>query len=52
MEITLIDEFKRSWLTSIIGIALLGAGTWLLTWNEVGRLCNLLELYLLFIIIL
>ncbi|KAK4879071.1 hypothetical protein RN001_007217 [Aquatica leii] len=36
MEITLLDEFKRSWLTSIIGVLLFGAGTWLLTWNE-GR---------------
>jgi len=36
MEITLLDEFKRSWLTSIIGIILFCSGTWLLTWNE-GR---------------
>lgn len=35
MEITLLDEFKRSWLTSLIGLILLSAGTWLLTWNEV-----------------
>ncbi|XP_044751746.1 transmembrane protein 43 homolog [Coccinella septempunctata] len=30
------DEFYRSWLTSIIGIALFCTGVWLLTWNE-GR---------------
>lgn len=35
MEITLTDEFKRSWLTSLIGIALFIGGIWLLTWNEV-----------------
>ncbi|CAG9825569.1 unnamed protein product [Phaedon cochleariae] len=32
----LVDEFQRSWLTSLIGIALFCFGVWLLTWNE-GR---------------
>lgn len=31
----LIEEFQRSWLTSLIGIFLLCFGVWLLTWNEV-----------------
>ncbi|GJQ82190.1 hypothetical protein Trydic_g6018 [Trypoxylus dichotomus] len=30
------EEFKKSWLTSLVGFAILCAGTWLLTWNE-GR---------------
>lgn len=38
MEATLSDEFKRSWLTSLIGIALFIGGVWLLTWNEVHTL--------------
>ncbi|KAF5304496.1 hypothetical protein FQA39_LY09692, partial [Lamprigera yunnana] len=33
---TLLDEFKKNWLTSIIGGLLGIAGIWLLTWNE-GR---------------
>ncbi|XP_044266365.1 transmembrane protein 43 homolog isoform X1 [Tribolium madens] len=33
---SLIDEFQRSWLTSLIGICILCLGIWLLTWNE-GR---------------
>ncbi|KAJ8942859.1 hypothetical protein NQ314_009921 [Rhamnusium bicolor] len=33
---SLLDEFQRSWLTSIIGLCLFGTGVWLLTWNE-GR---------------
>ncbi|KAG5896399.1 hypothetical protein JTB14_009604 [Gonioctena quinquepunctata] len=32
----LLEEFQRSWLTSLIGIFLFLAGVWLLTWNE-GR---------------
>lgn len=36
MYTTLIEEFKRSWLTSLIGIALFVSGIWLLTWNEVS----------------
>ncbi|CAG9863525.1 unnamed protein product [Phyllotreta striolata] len=33
---SLSEEFERNWITSIIGICLLGFGCWLLTWNE-GR---------------
>lgn len=36
MEVSLIEEFKRSWLTSIVGFLLFAVGIWLLTWNE-GR---------------
>ncbi|XP_023027107.1 transmembrane protein 43 [Leptinotarsa decemlineata] len=32
----LLDEFQRSWVTSVIGISLFFFGVWLLTWNE-GR---------------
>ncbi|KAJ8960820.1 hypothetical protein NQ318_020116 [Aromia moschata] len=33
---TLVEEFQRSWLTSLIGLGFLCVGVWLLTWNE-GR---------------
>ncbi|KAJ3633825.1 hypothetical protein MTP99_010748 [Tenebrio molitor] len=33
---SLIEEFQRSFITSLIGLALLCVGIWLLTWNE-GR---------------
>ncbi|XP_060517410.1 transmembrane protein 43 homolog [Cylas formicarius] len=36
MAISLIDEFRKRWLTSVIGICIFGAGVYLLTWNE-GR---------------
>ncbi|VEN60859.1 unnamed protein product [Callosobruchus maculatus] len=32
----LLEEFQRSWLTSLIGLGLFLTGVWLLTWNE-GR---------------
>lgn len=31
----LVEEFQRSWLTSLIGLGLFATGVWLLTWNEV-----------------
>ncbi|KAB0798694.1 hypothetical protein PPYR_09687 [Photinus pyralis] len=36
MEVSFTEEFKKSWLTSIIGFLLLVAGILVLTWNE-GR---------------
>lgn len=35
---TLVEEFQRSWLTSLIGLSLFATGVWLLTWNEVIRI--------------
>lgn len=36
MESSFQEEFKKTWLTSLIGIGLLCAGTFVLAWNE-GR---------------
>ncbi|GLV37916.1 uncharacterized protein CBL_06382 [Carabus blaptoides fortunei] len=34
MNSPLVEEFKRSWVTSVIGFLLLSFGIWLLIWNE------------------
>ncbi|XP_018331338.1 transmembrane protein 43 homolog isoform X2 [Agrilus planipennis] len=39
MNVSVVEEFKRSWVTSTIGIILFFCGLWLLTWNE-GRAVN------------
>ena len=35
MATSLIEEFERSWVTSLFGLLVFCGGVYLLTWNEV-----------------